>query len=190
MDGILSSLTDAQRQAVQHVDGPLLILAGPGSGKTRVVTHRVAYLLAAGHPRPADRGARLSRTRRPTRCGRDWIGWPRDTASGWARSTASVRGCCGSTRRSSDCARTSPFTTPTTVRNCCGRRFDDADVELMHETPARIAAAISWAKNDLITAGRLPGRRRQSARVRRGPRLSASTSGGCWRRTPWISTTC
>ncbi len=48
MESILEGLTPPQRTAVQHRDGPLMILAGPGSGKTRVVTRRIANLLHQG----------------------------------------------------------------------------------------------------------------------------------------------
>ncbi|MFL2910980.1 MAG: UvrD-helicase domain-containing protein [Limisphaerales bacterium] len=44
----LSSLNPEQRQAVKIIDGPLLILAGAGTGKTRVITSRVAYMIAKG----------------------------------------------------------------------------------------------------------------------------------------------
>ena len=46
----LDSLNPSQQEAAMHVHGPLLVLAGPGSGKTRVVTHRVAHLISQGIP--------------------------------------------------------------------------------------------------------------------------------------------
>lgn len=47
-NSLLAGLTEPQLQAVTHVDGPLLVLAGPGSGKTRVITRRLAHLVSIG----------------------------------------------------------------------------------------------------------------------------------------------
>jgi DNA helicase-2/ATP-dependent DNA helicase PcrA len=52
-DEILKDLNEQQREAVQFKDGQLIIFAGAGTGKTKVITHRMAYLISQGVEPPA-----------------------------------------------------------------------------------------------------------------------------------------
>ncbi len=149
MGAVLSSLTSSQQAAVQHVDGPLLILAGPGSGKTRVVTHRVAYMREQGiadgrivaltftNKAADEMRMRLERLAPGSRV---WMGTFHRFCSRLLRQYASLVGLR---------ENFSIYDTDDALK-LLREAIDDEQIELVHATPARVAAAISWAKNDLI----------------------------------------
>lgn len=150
MDPLIDPLNGAQREAVKHIDGPMLVLAGPGSGKTRVVTHRIAHLLREGVPASAilaltftNKAAEEMRTRverlAPGR--RPWVSTFHRFGARLLREYAELVGLTPNfTIYDADDARA-------TLR----RVIETHHVRTAHYTPDRIAGAISSAKNQLVT---------------------------------------
>lgn len=149
MTDLLEGLTEAQRDAVQHVEGPLLILAGPGSGKTRVITHRIAYILSQG-VRP-DQVLALTFTNKAAQemqirlqqlaPGQPvWVGTYHRFCARLLRRYASLVGLQENYTiyDAEDSTRT--------LRQVVQRLRIDA----VYFTPEAIGSAISWAKNRLI----------------------------------------
>jgi DNA helicase-2/ATP-dependent DNA helicase PcrA len=151
LDPLLRSLNPAQIEAVQHIDGPLLVLAGPGSGKTRVVTHRIAHLLREGIPARqilaltfTNKAAEEMRNRvHELATGeRVWVSTFHRFGARLLREHAGYVGLQPNfTIYDADDARA-------TLR----RVIEAGKIRTAHYSPERIAAAISGAKNKLITA--------------------------------------
>lgn len=155
---LLDALTDAQRAAVCHIDGPLLILAGPGSGKTRVVTHRVAWMLASGiHARQilaltfTNKAADEMRGRLERLAPRQavWMGTFHRFCARMLRSHAELVGL----RENFSIYDTDDS------RKILQIALDEEGIDLTHTSPDAVAQAISWAKNNLVTADRYEPRR-------------------------------
>ena len=150
MNHLLQSLTSAQREAVEHLEGPLLILAGPGSGKTRVITHRIAHLLH--HGVPARQILALTFTNKAAEEMRSRV---EQLAPGERVWTSTFHRFCARLLRQH--ASLVGLTENYTIydagdsRQALRRTIDELRIDTTHFTPERIAAAISWAKNSLIT---------------------------------------
>ena len=153
LDPLFESLNPAQCEAVRHVEGPMLVLAGPGSGKTRVVTHRIAHLLRAGVPASqilaltfTNKAAEEMRSRvRQLAPGEEvWVSTFHRFGARMLRNHAQYVGLLPNYT----------IYDATDSKQTLARVIEAGNFKTMHYTPDRIAAAISAAKNKLITPER------------------------------------
>jgi len=150
-DALSQQLTSSQRKAVFHVEGPLLVLAGPGSGKTRVITYRIAALIDSGI-RPynicaitfTNKAAEEMRQRAFT------LG-----ASTGAHISTFHSLCVRILRRYADKAGiNSNFSVydESDQTRCIKQAIKDCELDTTNFSPARMLDAISTLKNKLIDA--------------------------------------
>src|SRR5437763_1725708 len=154
LDVLLEGLNNPQREAVMHPGGPLLILAGAGSGKTRVLTHRIAYLLATEAARPNEILA-ITFTNKAAGEMRDRVGllvggriramWVMTFHAACARMLRAHADKLGYTRQ---------FTIydQADSRRLIKRCLDELGIDSKRFTPAAIGSQISAAKNLLEEA--------------------------------------
>ena len=154
LEALLSGLNDPQREAVTYGDGPLLILAGAGSGKTRVLTHRIAYLVATDAAKPneilaitfTNKAAGEMRERAELLVGRRVRAmWVMTFHAACARMLRAHADKLGYTRR---------FTIydQADARRLIKRCLDELGIDPKRFTPASIHNQISDAKNKLRDA--------------------------------------
>ncbi len=151
---LLEGLNDPQREAVLHSEGPLLILAGAGSGKTRVLTHRIAHLVGTGQAQPGEILA-ITFTNKAANEMRERVGslvgrrsramWVMTFHSACARILRAEAERLGYTRSftiydESDSVRL--------VKNC----IEELDIDPKRFPPRGIKRQISDAKNQLLDA--------------------------------------
>src|SRR3954467_4116398 len=147
-------LTPPQRDAVTHGAGPLLILAGAGSGKTRMLTHRIAYLLRTGQAR-ADEILAITFTNKAAQERRERVEQlvGRATRAMWVMTFHSA---CARMLRAE--AHRLGYTRQFTIYDAADSRrmikkvVDDLDIDPKRFTPRALQAQISDAKNKLRSA--------------------------------------
>jgi len=151
LEALLSGLNEPQREAVTYGPGPLLILAGAGSGKTRVLTHRIAYLVATGVAKAneilaitfTNKAAGEMRERAELLVGpRVRAMWVMTFHAACARMLRAEAARLGYTRQ---------FTIYDTAdsRRLIKRCLDDLGIDPKRFTPASVHSQISDAKNKL-----------------------------------------
>jgi DNA helicase-2/ATP-dependent DNA helicase PcrA len=152
-DTILEGLNDPQREAVVHDRGPLLIMAGPGSGKTRVITHRIAYLVRERRVAPwrilavtfTNKAAKEMRERSTKLLGEDaaslHMGTFHALCARWLRIDGSAIGI----------DRNFVIYDDDDQVRLMKRTLEDLRVDVRRYTPRSVLSAISAAKNEMLS---------------------------------------
>ncbi len=151
---LLEGLNAPQRDAVLHVGGPLLVLAGAGSGKTRVLTHRIAHLIGTGNAR-ADEILAITFTNKAANEMRERVELlvGRRTRAMWVMTFHSA---CARLLRAD--AHRLGYTRQFTIYDAADSRrlikqcLDELDIDAKRFTPRAMQAQISDAKNKLRSA--------------------------------------
>ncbi len=160
LDALVKVLNPQQRQAAEHSAGPLLIFAGAGSGKTRVLTTRIALLIARRHAWPdrilavtfTNKAAREMRSRVAALVGeqaeRMWVGTFHATAVRMLRRDAERIGL----------TRSFVIFDEDDTRAALRRVLDDLGLDPKRFPPSTIAGHVSQAKNELLEPEQYPSR--------------------------------
>jgi DNA helicase-2/ATP-dependent DNA helicase PcrA len=157
VQALLQGLNAPQREAVTHGEGPLLILAGAGSGKTRVLTHRVAFLIFTGRAHPSEILA-ITFTNKAAQEMRGRVEQlladpPTHTRGMWLMTFHAA--CARILRAQGErLGYTSRFTIydQADARRMVKRCIEEIGVDPKRFAPAAIHSQISQAKNKLLTA--------------------------------------
>jgi DNA helicase-2/ATP-dependent DNA helicase PcrA len=154
VERLLAGLNKPQRQAVEHGEGPLLVIAGAGSGKTRVLTHRIAYLLATGRARPGEILA-ITFTNKAAAEMRDRVGQlvGRSVRAMWVTTFHSA--CARMLRADAErlgYSRSFTIYDQSDSLRMLKRALSELGVDPKRYPPRAIASKISGAKNQLIDA--------------------------------------
>ena len=149
---LLADLNEPQRQAVLHGEGPLLVVAGAGSGKTRVLTRRIAYLLATDAARPGEILA-ITFTNKAASEMRDRVGElvGRSTRAMWVMTFHSA--CARMLRADAErlgYSRSFTIYDESDSLRMLKRCIDELGIDPKRYPPRSIRAQISGAKNQLI----------------------------------------
>ena len=191
-DALLAGLNTAQREAVLYGDGPLLVLAGAGSGKTRVLTSRITRLISEESVSP-DRILAVTFTNKAAGEMRDRVARQLgDDPKGMWIGTFHAIGARMVRRAAHSCHRTPSFTIYDEDEQLAvvKRLMERHRIAPKQYAPRAIRGAISDAKNALVSVQRVRAAGARSVLAGGRASCTATSRRRCAPRMPWTSTTC